>query len=441
MRLIRSAAVKKREDGKHMKKVLSLVLAIVMVALVGIVPGALADGKEEERYFFWSYGKTWFNDEEVTLPSDYTLDMDWGSFYSSSASGTAYIITNSPWKESNIKTSGDYTYYLLDNGTIALLAIDPNHPTSKVTLPEQIDGYTVSRIGLSTDAGCGIGTYDTEYKSFSSRELLQLFADNVTEVVLPDTVEVVGCNALEKSNGYCVDKLTAKGVKEIGFIGFVGYDLEEMKVPTTLTKIGDLAFYNSYFNYGRNKVTLTDDLVEIGAFAFANSYLKELTIPGSVQKIGMYACANMDNLRTAKLKKGLTTVGEGMFMLCPKLKEITIPETVTTIQAHAFEQCEKLGKVTIAKNSELTSIGEGAFRSCTTLKSIVLPEGVTTIEKDAFFDCSKLSTVTLPASLTAIGDYAFDGCSDTLKFIVVEGSYAQQWAESKGYQTKVTKAK
>ena len=89
----------------------------------------------------------------------------------------------------------------------------------------------------------------------------------------------------------------------------------------------------------------------------------------------------------------------------------------------------------------MTSIGEGAFRSCTTLKSIVLPEGVTTIEKDAFFDCSKLSTVTLPASLTAIGDYAFDGCSDKLKFIVVEGSYAQQWAESKGFQTKVTKAK
>ena len=437
MRLIRSAAVKKREDGKHMKKVLSLVLAIVMVALVGIVPGALADGKEEERYFFWSYGSTWFNGEEVTLPSDYTLDTDWGFFFSSSASGNAYIVSNSPWKESNIKTSGDYTYYLLDNGTIALLAIDPSHQTSKVIIPEQIDGYTVSRIGLSTDAGCGIGTYDTEYKSFFRCERLLLFADNVTEVVLPDTVEVIGCNALENSNGYCVDKLTAKGVKEIGYVGYNS----KMTIPTTLSKIGDLAFYDSDFNYGRNKVTLTDDLVEIGAFAFAGSYLKELTIPGSVQKIGMYACANMYDLRTAKLKKGLTTVGEGMFMLCQKLKEITIPETVTTIQAHAFEQCEKLGKVTIAKNSELTSIGEGAFRSCTTLKSIVLPEGVTTIEKDAFFDCSKLSTVTLPASLTTIGDYAFDGCSGKLKFIVVEGSYAQQWAESKGFQTKVTKAK
>lgn len=438
MRLIRSAAVKKREDGKHMKKVLSLVLAIVMVALIGIVPGALADGKEEERYFFWSYRSTWFNGEDVTLPSNYTWNTDFDLFEAHCPTGNACIITNSPWKESNIKTSGDYTYYLLDNGTIALLAIDPNHQTSKVTIPEQIDGYTVSRIGLSTDAGCGIGTYNTEYKRFSLCKRLWLFADNVTEVVLPDTVEVIGCGALQKNSGDLFEKLTAKGVKEIGCIES---DLDKIAVPTTLTKIGDVAFYNSYFNYGRNKVTLTDDLVEIGAFAFANSYLKELTIPGSVQKIGMYACANMYDLRTAKLKKGLTTVGEGMFMMCPKLKEITIPETVTTIQAHAFEQCEKLGKVTIAKNSELTSIGEGAFRSCTTLKSIVLPEGVTTIEKDAFFDCSKLSAVTLPASLTAIGDYAFDGCSDKLKFTVVEGSYAQQWAESKGFQTKVTKAK
>ena len=241
-----------------------------------------------------------------------------------------------------------------------MLAIDPNHQTSKVTIPEQIDGYTVSRIGLSTDAGCGIGTYNTEYKRFSLCKRLWLFADNVTEVVLPDTVEVIGCGALQKNSGDLFEKLTAKGVKEIGCIES---SLDKIAVPTTLTKIGDVAFYNSYFNYGRNKVTLTDDLVEIGAFAFADSHLKELTIPGSVQKIGMYACADMDNLRTAKLKKGLTTVGEGMFMLCPNLKEISIPETVTTIQAHAFEQCEKLGKVTIAKNSELTSIGEGAFRS------------------------------------------------------------------------------
>lgn len=436
MRLTRSASVKKREDGKHMKKVLSLVLAIVMVALVGIVPGALADGKEDGQYFFWVVGRVGLNDEGFDIPITYTVNQE--QYCTVSPRNTAFFITDSTWKTSNIKVSGDYTYYLLDNGTIALLAIDPSHQTAKVTIPELIDGYTVSRIGLDINVGCGIGLYDAESKWWNNQKRLVLFADNVTEVVLPDTVEVIGCCALNKNSGDSIEKLTAKGVKEIGYIG---YDLNKMTVPTTLTKIGDMAFYDSYFNYGRNKVTLTDDLVEIGVFAFAGSCLKELTIPGSVQKIGMYACAEMHNLRTAKLKKGLTTVGEGMFMLCQNLKEITIPETVTTIQAHAFEQCEKLGKVTIAKNSELTSIGEGAFRSCTTLKSIVLPEGVTTIEKDAFFDCSKLSAVTLPASLTAIGDYAFDGCSDKLKFTVVEGSYAQQWAESKGFQTKVTKAK
>ena len=101
-----------------------------------------------------------------------------------------------------IEHKNQWWLYVLLNGAIALLAIDPNHQTSKVTIPEQIDGYTVSRIGLSTDAGCGIGTYDTEYKSFSSSKRLLLFADNVTEVVLPDTVEVIGCNALENSKGY-----------------------------------------------------------------------------------------------------------------------------------------------------------------------------------------------------------------------------------------------
>ena len=439
MRLIRSAAVQKREDGKHMKKVLSLVLAIVMVALVGIVPGALAEAGTEERYFFWELGSMEFRGNYIDFPTAYEVNRNEDFFIF--PLGTPCLVTDSTWKPENIKVSGIYTYYLLDDGTIALLAIDSLHQTAKTIIPERIDGYVVSRIGLDANVGCSLGVYNTQSNQWYSQERLTLFSSKVTEVVLPDTVEVIGCGTLVTIDDYAggsnfINKITANNVKEIG-----QNMPDKMIVPSTLTKLGNGAFSYASFNSGRNKVTLSDDLVEIGAFAFADSALKELTIPGSVQKIGMYACADMHNLRTAKLKKGLTTVGEGMFMMCPKLKEITIPETVTTIQAHAFEQCEKLGKVTIAKNSELTSIGEGAFRSCATLKSIVLPEGMTTIEKDAFFDCSKLSTVTLPASLTAIGDYAFDGCSDKLKFTVVEGSYAQQWAESKGFQTKVTKAK
>jgi hypothetical protein len=57
----------------------------------------------------------------------------------------------------------------------------------------------------------------------------------------------------------------------------------------------------------------------------------------------------------------------------------------------------------------MKSIGEATFRYCYELKNITIPNGVTSIGKAAFHACEALKSINIPESVTNIGDYAFFG--------------------------------
>lgn len=100
---------------------------------------------------------------------------------------------------------------------------------------------------------------------------------------------------------------------------------------------------------------------------------------------------------------------------CPA--SITIPATltgkpVTSFQSAAFYNQTTLTSVSFATPSNLTSISDTAFRN-THLTSITIPQGVTSVGDDAFLNVSTLASVTLPASLAAIGSWAFSATGVT----------------------------
>ena len=64
----------------------------------------------------------------------------------------------------------------------------------------------------------------------------------------------------------------------------------------------------------------------------------------------------------------------------------------------------------------MTAIGDFAFSGCSSLSNIVIPDSVTAIGDFAFSGCSSLSNIVIPDSVTAIGYGAFWGCSLSYDF-------------------------
>ena len=91
------------------------------------------------------------------------------------------------------------------------------------------------------------------------------------------------------------------------------------------------------------------------------------------------------------------------------IRSVDIPQGVTSIGNHAFEECFALEEVTIPQS--VTSIGNYVFRYCTLLKNVTIPEKVTTIGLGTFSYCKQLEYIMLPAGLTSFRD-SLEGCPD-----------------------------
>lgn len=408
-----------------MKRKLGLALVAALLTLL-LSSTALADFYHS---YEWGLFRLNSEDPDVLIDTSYPIDYSMGCITSGSWRGSyASYVVEAPFDELKIVTSGDYQYYPLDDGTVALLYIDKGHQTKKMILPDSIDGKPVSRLGYDMNL-C------TRHQDPNDQYIYRnMFSNVVEEVVLP---EGLVCLSADVFVGSCIRKLTLNdSIKQIGSIGKGGITIQN--IPKSLETLGTLAF--SDVSFKNSKLSLGENVKQIGDVAFVASSITSVKLPNSIEKIGKYAFARCTSLKTVTLEDGVPYISEGMFSECQKLAKITLPASITSIGTQAFNDCEKLSSVTI-KSTVLTTIDAGAFQHCSNLSKITQPEGVLTIGDDAFFDCAKLSAVTLPQSLTSIGSHAFDGCSPKLKLTVVEDSYAQKWAGENHIEVKVIKNK
>ena len=104
------------------------------------------------------------------------------------------------------------------------------------------------------------------------------------------------------------------------------------------------------------------------------------------------------------------------------LTYIQIPNTVTSIESDAFNDCSSLASVNIPDT--VTSIGDSAFKH-SSLTAITIPDGVTSIESNAFQRCNKLTdfnyngTMEQWASITLGSGW----CSTSLKVVHCSDGY------------------
>ena len=177
-----------------------------------------------------------------------------------------------------------------------------------------------------------------------------------------------------------------------------------------------------YIPSSLKSVTVTNGNILYGAF-YGCRGLTSITIPNSVTSIGDYAFYECSSLTSVTIPDSVTSIGDHAFWYCTALTSVTIPDSVTSIGGEAFYDCNSLISVHISNIAKWCAISFGDYyanplRNVHNLyvngelvKDLIIPDNVTSICDWAFYCCTGLTSVTIPNSVTSIGDYAFQSCS------------------------------
>ena len=209
-------------------------------------------------------------------------------------------------------------------------------------------------------------------------------------------------------------------------VGYFGSE-NELILPTGITEINQGAFYDCRKLTG---ITIPESVTAIGEYAFYNcESLLHIGIPKAVttiQSCTFYGCKSLTEI---VIPKGTNRIGFGAFEYCTGLTSIVIPDSVTDIGSYVFYGCTGLTSMTLPligytadSNVSLPDLFGGDSDVPASLKTVVIT-GSTKIGDNEFVCCPGLKNLTIAATVTGIGDYAFDGCSDLT--ITFDGTRAQ----------------
>lgn len=308
-------------------------------------------------------------------------------------------------------------YSVADDGSAVFEGVDAersSNNSNRLVIPEKMGGHTIKTINKILPYSPGA---------------YQIYGTNlwktVTEIVLPETVEVIEEYAfiylthLQKLN-------LPKGIREIGdYVEDYSECDDELIIPPNVKRIGS-AFGSSLFT----KVTLPEGLEEIGTAAFGNTKFKEIELPSSLKTIGKGAFAE-SNLKEIYIPDSVVSIGENAFD--GNLKKARIPAQFKDYEGigkafnkYNIEEIIFDGDITenIKKEFFYSKFMKNHFREkegknfiiedgvlrlyCGLEKTPIIPEGVTKIDKEAFMD-SDISNVSFPSTLNTIAQNAFAG--------------------------------
>lgn len=245
--------------------------------------------------------------------------------------------------------------------------------------------------------------------------ILMKYTGTAKTVSVPASVTAIEAEAFADHTE--MEKLLFKGnkVEYIAYRAFAGCTgLEEVRIPDTVTELGNGAFSNCT---ALETVTFGTALHKLGIGPFAGCPALEEIIIAKDNK----AFAVDDGCLYSSDKSKL-------YLMLPKREKesYTMPSTVKDIAEYAFWGCNNVKSVGLSSN--LKKIPDYAFSNCKSLIGVTIPYSVTGIGLKAFADCVNLETVVIPASVAVIHDTAFDGCSK-LKITADSGTAADKFYE------------
>ena len=145
-----------------------------------------------------------------------------------------------------------------------------------------------------------------------------------------------------------------------------------------------------------------------GAFAYCKN-LKTIKLPSTITSIGdeaFYNCQSLTNIEGLD-KCNLKSIGSAAFSNCKELENLDFSQsTFTNVPSKAFNGCSALAKITLPNT--LTTIGGYAFYACYSIPQLDLSNtALTTLENYALYQMRETTKFSLPDSISSIGTHAF----------------------------------
>lgn len=198
-------------------------------------------------------------------------------------------------------------------------------------------------------------------------------------------------------------------------------------IPTSISeRTCDVVDYDYYrtatsVNVGATvtykNTTFTVNNINDYAF-YGNQHLEEVTFANQ-GSIRAYALSGCSELTSVNLAEGVTSIGENAFDACNKLASFALPASVTSLGKALLNGCNGLTAITVAaENTQYDSrnncnaiIEKESNKLIAACSETLIPASVTAIGDYAFSACGKMTSITIHKDILSIGNCAFSGCN------------------------------
>ena len=268
---------------------------------------------------------------------------------------------------------------------------------SNTSLTEVSFPTTLKTMGIRGFTGCTnletvIGFENTQLETVPQETF---YKAGVTSIVLPSTCTTIGFKAFaddhyNNDSSKYISKLTSVTIPA-GFVLIDDYAFQNCKQLQTVTFLGD-AGANAVIDQAafENCYILRDFNVPYGVTTLGNCVCKgagirNLTLPSTLKSINGNSHFNGSSLQsvTGLENTQITTIPYAMFrgqkLWTPDV--VRIPDTVTSIDQYGFADC---GATKFILSARIETIGVEAFVNCANIKEVYIPDTVTSINNSAF---------------------------------------------------------
>ena len=350
------------------------------------------------------------SDDVATLPTSIAEGTGGKSKYDNqkcSAGSTAIIATNSgsnsyilnnsdEWIAQSSGSSGSGGSSETESGLSITPIGEDGMPYGDVTISEGIKSIS-SVSGINARKSC----------FFSNA--------NVNTVKVPSSMERLGDYGFSYSSLTDVIFGENSNVTEIGVNCFYECNnLKSIHIPKKVAYIGGYAFYG---NDALVEVTFNADDLSMGDMAFSRcTNLGTINWGSGIIKLGKATFSYCVKLTALNIPNNVLSLGNSYtFESCTGITSVTFEEgsPITVIPPNCFSYCSSLTDVVIP--SGVTTLGNAAFYTCNRMKHITLPNTLTSINctvastNNTFAACTGLETVTLEDNFNC--SISLDSCS------------------------------